>query len=97
MCLQGSWEKKLIEKVHNLRGRMKRLNEDGNSTPKAKRGRPKVSCILTRYPPMRDTGDDDITAERNLQQLAKELQKEKPRREVVLLLVRQTYLPTHQV
>ena len=75
---------------------MKRQNEDGASTPKAKRGRPKVSCILTRYPPVRDTGDDDITVDRNILQLTKELQKEKPRREVVLSLAQQTYTSRRQ-
>ena len=50
-----------------------------------------MSQVLTRYPPMKDTGDDDITIDRNKQLLAKELQKERPRKEVVLSLARQTY------
>ena len=87
ITLQGSWEKKIIEKVHNLKARTKRPS-DGEGTPKAKRGRPKVSLVLTRYPPMRDFGDDDIAMERNLQQLKMELDKDK---QVVLSLSRQTY------
>ena len=60
------------------------------SKAKAKHGRPKVSLVLTRYPPMRDFGDDDIAVERNVQQL-KELDKDKPRKEIVVSLSCQTY------
>ncbi len=80
IIVQGSWEKKVIEKVHNLKARTKRPS-DGEGTPKAKRGRPKVSLVLTRYPPMRDLGEDDVAVERNVQQLKKELEKDKPRKE----------------
>ena len=78
--MQGSWEKKLIEKVHNLKSRTKRPS-DGEDTPKPKRGRPKVSPMLTRYPPIRDLGDDNVSVERNVEQLKKELEKCKPRRD----------------
>lgn len=50
-----------------------------------------MSQVLTRYPPMKDTGDDDVSVQRNTQQLAKELDKEKPRKEIVLTLARHTY------
>ena len=76
--------------MHNLKARTKRPS-DGEGTPKAKRGRPKVSLVLTRYPPMRDFGDDDIVVERNVQQLKKEVDKDKPCKEIVLLLSHQTY------
>ena len=88
--MQGSWEKKLIEKVHNLKSWTKRPS-DGEDTPKSKRGRPKVSPMLTRYPPIRDLGDDDVSVERNVEQLKKELEKCKPRKEIVLTLARHTY------
>ena len=78
--------------MHNIRAWNKRtLGVDVESTPKAKRGRPKVSQVLTRYPPVKDTGDDEVTVKRNSLLLAKELDKEKPRKEVVLTLARQTY------
>ena len=91
MLFQGSWEKKLIEKIHNLRPKAKRPLDDAE-TPKAKRGRPKVSQVLTRYPPRNDTCDDDTALERSKQFIAKELEKERPRKDVVLTLARQTYM-----
>ena len=81
--------------MHNLKAK-KRATSDCESTPKAKRGRPKISLVLTRYPPIKDTGDDDITVQRNMQLLIKEVQKERPRKEVVLSLARQTYSARRQ-
>ena len=78
------------EKMHNLKAK-KRVSSDSESTPKAKRGRPKISLVLTRYPPVQDTGDDDVTVQRNMQLLNKELQKDRPRKEIILALARQTY------
>ena len=76
--------------MHNLRAK-KRVSSDTEGTPKAKRGRPKLSMVLTCYPPLRDTGDDEITMQRNFQLLIKEVQKDRPRKEVVCSLARQTY------
>ena len=76
--------------MHNLKAK-KRASSDSESTPKAKRGRPKISLALMRYPPMKDTGDDDITVQCNVQLINKEMQKDKPRKETVLSLARQTY------
>ena len=81
--------------MHNLKAK-KRAASDCESTPKSKRGRPKVSLVLTRYPPMKDTGNDNITVQRNLQLLLKEVQKDRPRKEVVLSLARQTYSARRQ-
>lgn len=67
------------------------MSEADDSSPKAKRGRPKVSHVLARYPPLRDTEDDEITFVRNINLIEKELDKERPRKEVLLSLVRQTY------
>lgn len=77
--------------MHNLKARNKRPATDGESTPKAKRGRPKQSLVLTRYPPMKHVGDDEVSVSRNTQLLHKELEKDKPRKEIVLSLARQTY------
>ena len=65
-------------------------DSDADGSPKAKRGRPKVSQVLTRYPPLRDTDDDQIAVERNII-ISKELEKESPRKEILLSLVRQTF------
>ena len=77
--------------MHNLRAK-KRVSSDTEGTPKAKCGRPKLSMVLRRYPPLRDTGDDEITMQRNFQLLIKEVQKDRPRKEVVCSLARQTYI-----
>ena len=69
----------------------KRPLSDGESTPKAKRGRPKLSQVLTRYPPLKDTGEDHVTLGRNIELLHKELDNQRPRKEVVLTLAAQTY------
>ena len=113
--MQGSWEKKLIDKIHNLKSRRKRPAVcDEDNTPKAKRGRPRTSLIMTRYPPgklvdgvyilllvvlhvhvcllvVRSTEDDDVATYRNREELKKELQRERPRKEIILSLARQTY------
>ena len=81
--------------MHNLKAK-KRATSDSDSTPKAKRGRPRVSLVLTRYPPVRDTGDDDIAVQRNTQLLIKEVQKDRPRKEVVCSLAHQTYSSRRQ-
>lgn len=69
---------------------------DTDSSPKAKHGRPKVTQVLARYPPLRDTRDDDVTITRNMNLIEKELGKERPRKEVLLSLVRQTYSARRQ-
>ena len=61
-------------------------------TPKAKRRRPKQDALLTRYPALRDTDDDDIATTRNLQKLHKELKEARPKKEVVLALDRETFI-----
>ena len=97
MQIQGSWEKKLIEKVmHNAYWKQhKRSIDDDDSSdssaPKRKRGRPSTSQVLTRYPPLRDTGEDEVAGERNRQQLQRELEKDRPRKETILLLAKQTF------
>ena len=40
---------------------------------------------------VRDTEDDDVAFQRNSLELSKELQRDKPRKEVILSLTRQTY------
>ena len=92
---QGSWEKKLIERVHNVRSAQvrKRPPPDGDaSTPK--KGRPKSSAILGRYPTLEvnDIGNDDVANARNLNLLQKELERDKPRKETILPLLRHTFV-----
>jgi hypothetical protein len=59
----------------------------------AKRGRPKQVAKITRYPPLKDTGegDDDVTIQRNYDKLQKELAEKNPKKEIVLALARQIF------
>ena len=50
-----------------------------------------MSSVLTSYPLLMDTGDDEITVKCNCELLIKEVQNDKPRKEVVCVLARQTY------
>lgn len=84
--LQGSWEKKILERIHNINSSSRKRQHSGEmETPKEKRGLPKQDALLSRYPPLRDTDDDDVATTRNLQKLHKEA---RPKKEVVLVLAR---------
>lgn len=89
--MQGSWEKKMIERVHNTASRKRMASSDEGSSLNAKRGRPKQSLTLSRYPPVRDVGEDDVTTGRNAELLHKELQSQWPRKDVILSLAAQTF------
>lgn len=88
--LKGSWEKKLIERAHNVAKSGKRpSSEPSASTPK--RGRPTAaSPILQRYPPL-PCADEVQDSDQEEQALKKELEKEKPRKDVVVQLLRATF------
>lgn len=82
---QGSWEKKIIKRVHNVNATLKKepLRDDGDGTPKPKWGRPRQqSLVLTRYPPLRDTAAYSITTSRNIAALPKELSRDSPQKKV---------------
>ena len=73
--LKGSWEKKLIECVHNVRsssGRKRSLPEDLPAS-QCKRGRPKASSH-SRYPVLGIPENDEACDGRNVKELEKELQ-----------------------
>lgn len=85
--LQASWEKRLIDRVYNVyKGEKRKLTdqeEASSSVPSRKR--PK---ILERYPPLNTAAS---TVERHRKALDQELQKEKPRMNVVLELMELTF------
>lgn len=92
--LQGSWEKKIIERVSNAS--RKRSADQETPSPKAKRGRPKLT-VLSRYPPLRGTGGiDDIEEERNVAALQKEMDRENPRKDIILPLLKETFTSRRQ-
>ena len=84
----------MLERIHNVvAGKRKRQTSTDEDAPVAKRGRPKQVAKTTRYPPLSDTGDgdDDITIQRNVEKLRKELAEKNPKKETVLALARQTF------
>ena len=90
---KGSWEKKIIDRVHNMRAASKRLaNDDAGSSP-SKRGRPKGSLLQRHYPPLNIDADfsDTSTNERNLKVLSKELERDTPRKDIILSLMKSTF------
>ena len=66
---------------------MQNSHNEGDQTTKSKRGRLRIkTSLLTRYPPLRDTANDSVTVSQNMLLLQKELEKDNPRKEIVLSL-----------
>lgn len=76
-----------------MRSSIKRSAGDDAGASPCKRGRPKGSVLLNRYPPVIVDGDfaDSATNERNKKALEKELERDHPRKDNVLSLMKQTY------
>lgn len=99
--VQGSWKKKIMDRIYNIeKSRKRRLGSDTEeeTTPKKKRGRPKIITLESRYPQVRpQEGDDEASEVRSMQALSKEMtKKEKPRKEVVLPLMKATFYARRQ-
>ena len=81
-----------MDRVYNVEKTRKRKASDsvsGNSDQERKRGRPKKSTALgSRYPAMRQVEEPDTDGE---QALKKEMEQEKPRKDVVLSLMKNTF------
>ncbi len=78
----------MMDRVYNVEKGRKRKASDDDSLPK--RGRPKKLCALSlRYPVITSDGKDkDVDSE---QALEKEIGKDKPRKEVVMSLMKNTF------
>lgn len=90
---KGSWEKKIIERVHNVRStcaKKRSSMDEGQGTP-VKKGRPRGMSLLNRYPPLPEGDNDDASTQRNVNALKKEMERERPRKDVVLSLLTQTF------
>ena len=72
--------------------RKRHMEPDIEGTPKKKRGRPKKQNLEDRYLPMKGFNDDHITLTRNKSALYKELEMEKPRKELIISLCNQTFM-----
>ena len=84
---------KAIDRVHNMpsTSARKRVATDEGESSAVKRGRPKGCSLLSRYPPVSEDINDEASSDRNIKALRKEMEREKPRKECVLSLLRQTF------
>lgn len=90
---QGSWEKKLIERVHNVQsssGRKRSPLSEELPVSRSKRGHPKATSHA-RYPHIDVLENDEASNQRNVKELNKELQRGNPRKEIVISLLQQTF------
>lgn len=80
----------MLERVANTR---KRAADSSSSSPPAKRGRPKLVSTLSRYPPISQDGSfvDETALERHMNTLKAEMDRESPRKEQILSLMKLTY------
>ena len=76
--------------MRSTSARKRVATNDGESSP-IKRGRPKGCSLLNRYTPVNEDLNDEASSDRNIRALKKEMEKEKPRKECVLSLLRQTF------
>lgn len=82
--------------MHNTRSKERKRPSPGDCLPPTKRGRPKLDTVLSRYPPLLEDPQDEVTEERNAKVLASEMERENPRKEVVLSLVKLTFASRRQ-
>lgn len=82
-----------MDRVYNVEKKRKR-NSDGASdcAVPAKRGRPHKGVNLhdSRYPPIQATAPDEDSDSRNLLALVRECEKDKPRKDLVMQLMKDT-------
>lgn len=94
ICLQGSWERKLIERANNAVKPERKRQAEASDTPipPSKRGRPKKDALLERYPEYNNTSEaSSLAVSESQKALDKELEKETPRKDLVLPLVKTTF------
>ena len=72
-------------------------HNEGDQSPKSKRGRPKNDyTFLTHYPSLRDTAGDSVTVSQSILLLQKELEKGNPLKEIMLSLSQETFTKRHE-
>ena len=83
----------MIERVHNVSkpGRKRQLEIGDTPAPSSKRGRPKKDTLLERYPSLSPSTLSSTSVEESQKSLNKELEKETPRKDLVLPLTKSTF------
>ncbi|XP_019858453.1 PREDICTED: uncharacterized protein LOC109586683 [Amphimedon queenslandica] len=88
----GSWERKIIDRIHNVSVSVKRKETNESSdAPVSKRGRPKSTTLASRYPPLQHDFSDDTSFNRNIDKIKSEMCMSNPRKQVLLKLMEDTY------
>lgn len=90
--------KKLSDRMYNVeKGRKRDADDSLEATPK-KRGRPKrVVTLECRYPSIRPLeGEDATQQQQRIQAISKEMEKEKPRKDILLPLMKSTFYARRQ-
>ena len=95
--MQGSWVKKIMDRVYNVEKSRKRAAVDEiDDTPK-KRGRPKrIINLATRYPSIQLCAQGDHLDQQHIQAISKEMENDKPRKEILLPLLKSTFYVRRQ-
>ena len=65
--------------------------------PESKRGRPKIYKSMTRYPPVVGAPLDQTSLEKHQHKIKVELEKENPKKQILLPLMEQTYLARREM
>lgn len=89
--------KKIMDRVYNVEKSRKRAAQDSidDAIPR-KRGRPKrVINLASRYPPLQPSTSDPAQ-EQHMQAIVKEMEKEKPRKDILLPLMKSTFYVRRQ-
>ena len=89
--------KKIMDRVYNVEKSRKRAVVDSiDDTPK-KRGQPKkrVISLASRYPSIQPNGNDSAQ-QQHTQAISKEMEKDKPRIDVLLPLMKSTFYARRQ-
>ena len=85
-----------MDRVYNVEKSRKRKASDSIDETPRKRGRPKrVMNLESRYPSIRPQ-EDESAQQQHLPAISKELEKEKPRKEILLPLMKSTFYARRQ-
>lgn len=86
-----------MDRVYNVEKTRKRAAGDPvDDTPK-KRGRPKsIVSLASRYPSIQQHGNDPVQQQQHKEAILKEMEKDKPRKDIILPLMKSTFYTRRQ-
>lgn len=89
--MKGSWERKIIDRVHNTKRRAQGPAVGAPQTKRVDRGRPKMYSVLSRYPPISGMSVDEVSVSRNIDKMKSEMKSSNPKKQILLPLMEETY------